>query len=332
MFFHHWSVCALARKARLGHVAVCATFAVAGVLGAAASAHSHGIAGNRLFPGTLAFDDPAVNDEFVLTPFISPKLPAVEGSELLDKGAGWAFMRLLTPTLAVGIESGWVHRNWGGGQRSGFDTTHLTVKSEVYRNDLHEALVSAAVAWGIGHSGAQGIGGNLPDTIQPSIFFGKGLGDLPDSLSWLRPFAITGAVTAELPTTRTSTNVSLDASMGLLAAMQTTHVETLHWGFSIQYSTLYLTDRLRPGRLPRDEPLNQWVPLVEFAFDTPRGQKTSATINPGFSYVATRWQVAVEAIVPLNSEAGRGVGVRTQLLLFLEDLAPSLFGKPLLSR
>ena len=106
--------------------------------------------------------------------------------------------------------------------------------------------------WGIGHSGAQGIGGNLPDTIQPGIFFGKGLGDLPDSLAWLRPFAITGAVTAELPTNRTATNLGIDASTGLLASMQTTHVEMLHWGFSIQYSTLYLTERLKPGRLPKD--------------------------------------------------------------------------------
>jgi hypothetical protein len=53
-------------------------------------------------------------------------------------------------------------------------------------------------------------------------------------------------------------------------------------------------------------------------------------LNPGLSYVAVTWQIAVEAIVPLNSAAGRGG--RMQLLLFLDDLAPSLFGKPLLSR
>ena len=34
---------------------------------------------------------------------------------------------------------------------------------------------------------------------QPGIFFGRGLGDLPDSLSWLRPFAITGAIVDEVP-------------------------------------------------------------------------------------------------------------------------------------
>jgi hypothetical protein len=30
--------------------------------------------------------------------------------------------------------------------------------------------------------------------------------------------------------------------------------------------------------------MNQLVPLVELAFDTPIGQKTAATANPGLSY------------------------------------------------
>ena len=36
------------------------------VLVASQAAQSHGIAGNRFFPGTLTFDDPAVADEAVL--------------------------------------------------------------------------------------------------------------------------------------------------------------------------------------------------------------------------------------------------------------------------
>jgi len=93
---------------------------------------------------------------------------------------------------------------------------------------------------------------------------------------------------------------------------------------------VYLTSRFNGG-LPKNEPLNQLVPLVEFNFDSPRGQYTAATMNPGFAYVATTWQIAAEAIVPLNREAGEGVGFRAQLLFFLDDLLPSVFGKPLLS-
>jgi hypothetical protein len=113
--------------------------------------------------------------------------------------------------------------------------------------------------------------------------------------------------------------------------MPTTNVDIPHWGFAVEFSTLYLTSRFTGGP-PKEEPLNQLVPLVEFAFDSSRGTKSIATMNPGLSYAAVSWQLAVEAIVPLNSASGHNIGGRAQLLLFLDDLAPSLFGKPLLSR
>jgi len=294
------------------------------------SAHAHGIAGNRFFPGTLTFDDPAVADEAIVPNFSSAKHPG-EGADVVDDRFNWAFFRLLTEQVGVGVDGAWIRRNWGGSARSGFDVTNLTIKGLVYRNDLHEILVSAGFGWGIAHSGAQGVGANAPDLLQPGIFFGKGFGDLPDGLAWLRPFGITGAITLEHPMTGSSINFGVDPSTGQLGPMLTRNVDTLHWGFAIEFSTLYLTNHFTPGRLPKEEPLNQLVPLVEFSFDSPRGQKTAATMNPGFSYVAVTWQVAVEAIVPLNSEAGRTVGGRAQLLLFLQDLIPSVFGKPLLS-
>ena len=68
------------------------------------------------------------------------------------------------------------------------------------------------------------------------------------------------------------------------------------------------------------------------SFDSPRGEKTAATMNPGLSYVEVTWQLAAEAIVPLNSQAGRTIGGRVQALFFLDDLIPSIFGKPLFSR
>ena len=294
------------------------------------SAYAHGIAGNRFFPGTLSFDDPAVADEAILPNFASFKSP-VDGGNVVDNRFDWSFFRLLTPTLGVGVDSAWVHRNWGNALRSGFDVTSLGLKGEVYRNDLHEMLVSARLGWGIGHSGAQGISANAPDLLQPGIFFGKGFGDLPDGLAWLRPFGITGAITLDHPMTGNSINFGIDPQTGQLGTMLTRSVDILHWGFALEFSTLYLTSRFTPGKLPKDEPLNQLVPLVEFSFDSPRGEKTLATMNPGLSYVAVSWQLAAEAIVPLNSEAGRSIGARAQLLLFLDELIPSLFGKPLLS-
>ena len=293
------------------------------------SAQAHGIAGNRFFPGTLTFDDPAVADEAVVPDYSRFKHPA-EGGNVTDDRINWSFVRLLTPTVAVGIDSGWIHRSWDALQRSGFDTTNIGIKAEVFRNNEHEALVSAGLAWGIGRSGAQGVGANGPDTIQPGIFFGKGFGDLPDSLAWLRPFAIAGSVVAELPLGGTGRSLAPDALTGRFESLLVPKVDTLHWGFAIEYSTYYLTKRFTGGP-PKEEPLNQLVPLVEFSFDSPLGQKTAATMNPGFAYVAVTWQVAAEAIFPLNREGGHGTGFRAQLLFFIDDLLPSVFGKPLLS-
>jgi hypothetical protein len=160
----------------------------------------HGIAGNRFFPGTLSFDDPAVADEAIVPNFAGFKRP-VDGGNVVDNRFDWSFFRLLTPTLGFDVASAWVHRNWGNSLRTGSDVISLGLKGEVYRNDLHEMLVAARLGWGIGHSGAQGISANAPDLLQPGIFFGKGFGDLPDGLAWLRPFGITGAVTLDHPMT-----------------------------------------------------------------------------------------------------------------------------------
>ena len=76
------------------------------------SAHAHGIAGNRLFPGTLTFDDPAVNDELIL-PSASRFQHPGEGGDVVDSRFNWAFSRLLTPKIAIGAESGWIRSQLG---------------------------------------------------------------------------------------------------------------------------------------------------------------------------------------------------------------------------
>jgi hypothetical protein len=153
---------------------------------------------------------------------------------------------------------------------------------------------------------------------------------LPDGLRWFRPFAISGAFVDELPFGGTTTTLGFNPQTGRLQSTLLPTVETLHWGLSLQYSTYYLTSRFTGGP-PKDEPLNQLLPLVEFSFDTPRGQNTAATVNPGLAYVAVTWQLAGEVILPMNREGGSSTGFRAQLLFFLDDLIPAIFDKPLLS-
>jgi hypothetical protein len=138
-------------------------------------------------------------------------------------------------------------------------------------------------------------------------------------------------VAGEFPAVSQSTILGTSSTGSELVPISYENVPILRWGFSIQYSTYYLTPRFTGGP-PKQEPLNQFVPLVEFAFDSPRGRETVANVSPGVAYAATTWQFALEAVLPLNAVSGHGVGFRAQLLLFLDDLAPSLFGKPLLSR
>jgi hypothetical protein len=291
-------------------------------------AHAHGIAGNRFFVGTMTFDDPSVADEAIVPNFSTLNHP-VDGGSAVDNRFDWSFTRLLTPVLQVEIDSGWIHRNWPTARSSGFATTDVGIKSEIYRNNQHEMLVAAGALWGIGHSGAQIVGADEPNSFQPGVFFGKGFGDLPDWLAWLRPLAITGAFVDELPFGTTTTGLAPNATGKFQSSLVPT-VETVHWGLSLQYSTYYLTSRFTGGP-PTTEPLNQLVPLVEFSFDSPRGQNTAVTMNPGLAYVAATWQLAAEVIVPLKRDGGSSTGFRAQLMFFLDDLIPSLFGKPLFS-
>ena len=124
----------------------------------------------------------------------------------------------------------------------------------------------ASAAWATNRSTPGG-----SSALQPGVFFGKGLGDLPDRMAWPRPFGVAGAVTAEFPISRRSTTTDIDPATGRLGLVPTINGNILHWGLALEYSTLYLTDRFTGGP-PKEEPLNQFVPLVEVAFDTPIGR------------------------------------------------------------
>ena len=92
-------------------------------------AAAHGIAGNRYFVGTLTFDDPAVADEAIVPLYSAINYPA-PGGNVAENRIHWAFNRLLTPTLAVTYDSGWIHQNWPIGKTSGLETTTVGLKYE----------------------------------------------------------------------------------------------------------------------------------------------------------------------------------------------------------
>jgi hypothetical protein len=74
---------------------------------------AHGIAGNRYFPGTLTFDDPAVADELVFG-YAWLKHPVEDGSLAKDDMVPLTFVRLLTPDIAFGVDTTGIIRNRNG--------------------------------------------------------------------------------------------------------------------------------------------------------------------------------------------------------------------------
>jgi hypothetical protein len=96
----------------------------------------------------------------------------------------------------------------------------------------------------------------------------------------------------------------------------------------------YLKSEIRDYQLP--EFINHLIPIVEAQFTTPVANNfgnspiTIGTINPGVIWVGTYFQVAAEAVFPVNRASGTGVGFLGQLHLYLDDMFPNTIGRPLL--
>src|SRR5215831_17965966 len=82
--------------------------------------------------------------------------------------------------------------------------------------------------------------------------------------------------------------------------------------------------------------VNRLVTITEFSFKTETSnfdgnERTTGTINPGLLYITDKYQLGVEAVIPINRASGDDVGIIANLHLFLEDIFPETLGKPLLA-
>ena len=235
----------------------------------------------------------------------------------------------MTDRVAIGAESGVIERSWGSVKQTGAMGTSVNIKASFYRDDLNETLFATSLTYSIANSGSERVGARTPSSLQPALFAGQGLGNLPDSIAWLRPIGFVGAAAVEVPMRGSSHSLDYNDGRTVSFPVRDRTPVTLHTGFAVEYSTLYLTDRFVPGQLPPEEPLFQVIPIVEFAFDSPQGEKSRGTANPGLSYIHDEWQVSAEAVMPLSRSAGRGTGFRLQFLMFLDKIVPG-FAEPIL--
>lgn len=295
---------------------------------------AHEIVGNRFFPATLGIDDPGVNDELSLPTVDSFKTGDVPPVRQRDISA--EFSKRITEDFAISFGATYTFLgpiDPAAAGANGFQNLDTTFKYRVFRDPAHEFVMSVGLSIEWGGTGAANVGADRFNTYTPTIYFGKGLGDLPDTLSWLRPVAITGQVGYAIPGRNSTTTFGIDPDSGDLTADTEFHPRVLNWGGTIQYSMPYLKSAVIDLGLP--EFINHLIPLVEANLQTPvantltSGTMTTGTINPGVIWVGNKFQFAVEALVPINRQSGSNIGVIGQLHLYLDDIDPHGIGKPI---
>ena len=284
-------------------------------LSANSAALAHGFAGDRFFPATILTDDPFVADEISL-PTVTLNPTQSDGSREFDIGSDLS--QLITPSWDFTIGSDWAHiRTPGVGTQTGFLGLTTGTQYQLFINGPHEAMALAALDVTWGHTGNLSAGAPNFTTLSPTFDFGKGFGDLPNSLPWLRPFALTGNLSLNVPT-QAETNGMFNPN-------------SFFYGFAVEYSIPYLQSEVKD--LGLGPPFNRLIPLVEFALTTSldRGQGgiTTGTVQPGVIWAGQYFQVGAEMIIPTNSLSGHGIGGVFQFHMYLDDLFPHSIGRPI---
>jgi hypothetical protein len=278
--------------------------------------YGHGFAGARFFPATLSTDDPFVADELSLPTVSSIVTPDSGGTRDTEISSDLALR--ITPKWDIEFGESFVILNPSQGKATnGFSNLSIGSKYEFFENDEHETVVSLGLGVDVGGTGSKEVGADSFSTWTPGLFFGKGLGDLPETLPWLRPLAITGLVGVAIP----SSEHTEDSRNPVV----------LQSGFAVEYSIIYLQEQVRSIGL--GAPFDRLIPLVEVAISDPldRGQSglVTGTVNPGIIWAGKYFQVGAEAVIPINSRTGNDVGFIAQLHFYLDDLFPHSIGRPL---
>jgi hypothetical protein len=292
--------------------------------------YGHGFAGARFFPATLSTDDPFVSDELSLPTISTIRTPDDGGTRETDLSVD--ISKRITPEFAIEIGDTFTALNpHDGPTTNGFGNLELGGKYQLLKNGEHEAIVSIGLDVEVGGTGSRSVGADSFSTWTSGIFFGKGFGDLPNELRFLKPFALTGQVGIAIPTSASTRSVTVDEQTGEREIEIERHPDVLEWGFALEYSLIYLESQVQDIGLRG--PFDRLIPLVEFPLETQlnrgEGGETTGTINPGIIWAGKYFQLGVEAIVPINERTGNNVGVIAQLHFFLDDLFPHSLGRPL---
>jgi hypothetical protein len=203
----------------------------------------------------------------------------------------------------------------GRSSRYGWQTLTANAQYLAVLDGPHEFLFSVGVDQQFGGTGAgrvQRPGFSGVGATTPSVYFGKGLGDL--DIGYLRPLAISG-------------------TFGYLIADKSPRPDVATAGFAIEYSIPYLQSKVRAFDLP--DLIRGLTPITELFLTTPAGQAhgtaNTALIAPGVTYAGEGWQFGIEAMIPMTRATGRGLGVTAQFHVWFDYLSPNGIGRPIFS-
>jgi hypothetical protein len=304
-----------------------ATLAV-GTTALASHAHAHGFAGDHMFISTLLIDDPNVADEASLPTFSYLPQPSDGGPTPNLYGLAFEFDKRITENFGFALNGGY---NWltqpGSKTANGWNNLAVTLKYKPYVNAEHEFMLSVGVERDFARTGANGSNGSVLDNDDssstiPTIFFGKGFGDIP--VGWLRPFALTGELGYQIADKKLKVDpvAFTPANNGISNA----------WtgGLSLQYSMRYLSSQVKDYGLPAF--VNKLTPVVELSWSSAASKPTQDTTQYlwgiGVNYTTTNWAIGLEGLVPGNRNTGSHLGVIAQFHLYFDDLLPHSLGKP----
>lgn len=285
------------------------------------SSWAHGFAGQRFFPTTFQVDDPFISDEF------SVLINRVKGPDAKTTEIDIDYSKRIVPNFGLEFHEAYLHqRASDGSSANGWDNLGIGAKWQFLTNAPHELILSVGTDFDIGGTGAHQIADSFT-TVSPALFFGKGLGDLPEAVNFLRPFAITGVIGPSFPTR--SGNVSIDPDTGETIVQR--NPTTLNWAFSLQYSLMYLQSFVKDIGL--GDPFKRMILITEFPMQTCmnadcKGQITG-TVNPGVVWCGKFMEFGIAAQIPINSRSGSSVGVLGLIHLYVDDLFPKGIGGPI---
>jgi len=201
---------------------------------------------------------------------------------------------------------------------TGFQNLETTLKYQVVTNGPREFVMSVGLSAEWGGTGVARVDAEPFTSLTPTLFFGKGAGDLPDHLAFLRPLAVTAQAGVAMPLATGKEVVAEDGDETRIF-LQNPYIFRLAGSF--QYSLPYAIQNNVGFEVPAYAA--RFIPLIEYSVDVPiarngAGLATRATVNPGFIWSYENIQIGVEALVPVNKQSGHHPGFRLQLAYTFE--------------